>query len=138
MRPRHLWRTEAAEGGARGGVGQQSSNRDARIRNAVRTAGEVIGLRDNALGNVRIRTQQEVALNVLERDGAVGLKPGADMNLTRRPAHFLEGLLEGEEQPDGPARSQCEERDERLVLGVLLAAEGAARIGSDDADPGQR
>src|SRR3989442_12392588 len=107
MRPRHLWRTEAAEGGARGGVGQQSSNRYARIRNAVRTPGEVIGLRDNALGDVRIWTQQEVALNGLERDRAVGLKPAAEMKLTRRPAHFLERLPEVRGQSASPAGPHC-------------------------------
>ena len=56
------------------------------------------------------------------------LTPVADADLRRRAADGLECLLEREDEPARAAGSERHEGDERLVLGVLLAAERAARI----------
>ncbi len=51
------------------------------------------------------------------------------MDLGRAPADSLERLLERQHELDRPARGQRHEREQRLVLGVLLAAERAAGVG---------
>ena len=92
--PRDLGRAEAAKGGAGCGVRKERSHPDSRVRYAVWTAGEVIALGDDPLRDVRIRAHQEVALDVLERDRAIVVEPGAGVDLARGPPHLLERLLE--------------------------------------------
>ena len=52
--------------------------------------------------------------------------------ISAAPANRLECLLERQHEPDGPPEPKRHERDQRLVLGMLLPAEPAARIGGND------
>ncbi len=63
------------------------------------------------------------------------MEPGADPCVAGGAAHSLERLLQGQDEPYRPPELECCEDDGRLVLGVLLAAEPAAGVGREDADP---
>ena len=65
-------------------------------------------------------------------------KPVRTADLGRVTPRRLERLLQREDKPDRPVRAQRQECHQRLVLGVLLAAEAAARIGRQDLHLGQR
>ena len=69
---------------------------------------------------------------------AVRAEARPDADLRGAPADGLERLLERQDEADRSAGAERHERDERLVLGVLLATEAATRVGREDADLGER
>ncbi len=77
-------------------------------------------------------------MDVAEGDPAVGAESGPDVDLRCAAAYGLERLLQRQDEPDRPTRAQGQERDEWLVLGVLLAAERPAGVRGVNADPLQR
>ena len=116
---------------------EHSARDDTRGRHAIRPSTDVAALAHHAVRDIDVGTDEVVRGDVLEGDGPVGQKTGADAHLGCRPTDRLERLLEREDEPDRPAGAEGHEGHERLVLGVLLAAEAAARIGRVDANPGQ-
>ena len=129
---------EAAEGGRWGGVREDAPPHDPDRRDAIRPVRGVAALGDRAVGDVGVGADEVVGLDVAEQQAAIRLEAGPDADLRRATTDGLEGLLEGQDQADGPARLEGHEGDERLVLGVLLAAEAAAGVGREDAHLGQR
>ena len=118
---------------------------DRMLRATMRAAGDHVrpdrgvgALADHAVRDVRVRADEVVGLDVPEQHRAVGPEPGPDADLGRRPADGLERLLEAQHEADGPAGLAGHEREQRLVLRVLLAAEPAARVGREHAHLGQR
>ena len=106
-------------------------------RARIRTAGTLYGpaarvraLAHDAVGDVRVRADEVVGLDVLEQDPAVAVEPGPDPGLAGRPAGRLERLLEGQDQPHRATDLERREDHRRLVLGVLLAAEAAPGSGA--------
>ena len=105
---------------------------------AIRPAGRVAALGDRPIGDVGVGADQVVRLDVAEHERPVAAEPGPDVDLRGAAADGLERLLEGQDEPDGPAGRERHEREQRLVLGVLLATERAARVGREHADLGER
>ena len=69
---------------------------------------------------------------------AVAPEAGPDVDLRRSPANRLERLLETEHESHAAARRAGHEREQRLVLRVLLATERAARVRREHADLRER
>ena len=137
-RPVDLRVAEAAEGRGRRRVGEDAPRDDPHRRDAVGPGGRVAALADHPVGDVGVGPDEVVGLDVLEGERAVGAEPGPDADLGGRAPDRLERLLEGQDQADGPARPEGHEGDERLELGVLLAAEAAARVRGEDPDLRER
>ena len=117
---------------------QDASGEDPRRGDPIRTAARIAALADHSVGDVGVRADEVIGGDVLEGEGPVGPEAGADADAGRRPADGLEGLLEAEDQAHGTTGPQRHERDERLVLRVLLATERPAGVGGEDPDLGQR
>ena len=137
-RPDLLGIAEATERGGRHGVRQDAARDDPRRRRSVRPHRGVAALGHGPVGDVRVRADEVVRLEVAEDERPVAPEAGPHVDAGRAAAHGLERLLEGEHEPDRPADRARHEREERLVLGVLLAAERAAGIGGVDAHLGER
>ena len=112
------------------------------LRATMRTAGtrygpseRVAALAHGPVGDVRVRADQVVRLDVAEDEVAVRPEAGADADLRGAATDGLERLLEGQDQADGSAGLERHEGDERLVLGVLLATEAATRVRGEDRGP---
>ena len=133
-RPDLLGVAEPAERRRRGRVRQDAPRDDPHRRGQVRAAGRVAALRDRPVGDIGVRADEVVRLDVAEDQGAIAAEARADADLRRAAPDGLERLLERQDEPDRSAGTEGHERDQRLVLGVLLAAEPAARIGREDAD----
>jgi hypothetical protein len=97
--PRHLRGAEAAQRRGRWRMRQQSADVDARVGNAIWPACQVAALRDHAVTDVGVRSEQTVRHDVLEGDRAVVVQARSDPDLEGRAAHGLEGLLERQHQP---------------------------------------
>ncbi len=128
---------EPAEGRRRRGVRQHAARHDPDVGDPVRTGCGVAPFGHRPVGNVRVRADEVVRVDVAEHEGAVGEEPGPDLDLGRSPPDRLERLLEREHEADRPAGREGHERDQRLELRVLLAPERAAWIGGEHPDPGQ-
>ena len=137
-RPDLLRVAEATERGRGHGVGEHAAGEDADVRHAIRAVRGVAALRDGAVGDVRVGADQVVRLDVAEDDRAVATEPGPDVDLGRSPADGLERLLEREHEADLASRRARHEREQRLVLGVLLATERPARVRREHADLRER
>ena len=113
----------------------------ARIRtfgHAVRPVRGVAALRDGPVGDVGVGADQVVRLDVAEDERAVASEPGPDVDLGCSPADGLERLLEREHEADLASRRARHEREQRLVLRVLLATERPARVRREHADLRER
>ena len=137
-RPDLLRIAEAAEGGRGRRVGEDAPGDDPDRRDPVRPVRGVAALGHGPVGDVGVGADEVVRLDVPEDQAAIRAEAGADADLRGAPADGLEGLLERQDEADRATRPQGHERDERLVLGVLLATEPAARVGREHADLGQR
>ena len=137
-RPDLLRVAEAAEGRRRDGVREQAPRADPDGRGPVRPVRGVAALGDDAVRDVGVGADEVVRLDVAEGERAVAMEARPDADLGGRPPDGLERLLEREHEPHGPPGAQRHERQQRLVLRVLLAAEPAARVGREHADPRQR
>ena len=83
---------------------------DSTLRATIRTAGHrygptgrVAALGHGPVGDVRVRADQVVRLDVAEHERAVAAEPGPDVDLRRAAADRLERLLEGQHEPDRAA-----------------------------------
>ncbi len=137
-RPDLLGIAEATERGRRHGVRQHAARDDPNVRAAIRPHRRVAALGHGPVGDVGVGADQVVRLEIAEDERAVRRETGADVDLGRSPANCLERLLERQHEADRPAGRQRHEREQRLVLGVLLATERAARVGGVDADLRER
>jgi hypothetical protein len=129
---------EAAERRRRHGVGEHAPGEDADVRHAVGAVRGVATLRYRPIGDVGVRADQVVRFDVAEHERPVPREPGPDADLRGSSPDGLERLLEAEHEANTPARRPGHERQQRLVLRVLLAAERPARIRGVDPDLRQR
>ena len=136
--PVDLWIAEAAEGRGGGGVREDRAGHDPRRGHAVGAATGIAALAHDAIGDVGVGPQQVIRGDVLEDELAVGLEAGPHAHLGRGSTHGLEGFFEGQHQAHRPAGAEGHEGHQRFELGVLLAAEPAARVGRVDAHLGER
>ena len=129
---------EAAERRGGHGVRQHAPGEDPDGRHGVRAVRREAALADRPVGDVGVRADEVVGPDVAEHDPAVASEAGPDVDLRGAAADGLERLLERQDEPDRPAGAEGQERDERLVLRVLLAAERATRIRREDPDLRER
>ncbi len=132
--PRHLRRAEAAQRRGRRRIGEQGADVDARVGHPVWPAGQVAALRDDPMADIGVCAEHSVDLDVLEGDRPVVHESTADRDLEGRGADGLERLLEGQHEAHRSAGAKRQDGEQRLVLGVLLAAEPAAGIRREDPD----
>jgi hypothetical protein len=119
-------------------VRQDAARDDPHVRAAIRPHRGVAALGDRPIGDVGVRADQVVRLEVAEEQRAVPPEAGPNVDIGRSPANCLERLLEREDEANRPSRGAGHEREQRLVFRVLFAAECAPRVGRVDADLGER
>ena len=137
-RPDLLRVAEATERGRGHGVGEHAPGEDPDVRHAIRAVRGVAALRDGPVGDVGVGADQVVRLDVAEDERAVASEPGPDVDLGRSPADGLERLLEREHEADLASGRARHEREQRLVLRMLLATERPARVRREHADLRER
>ena len=89
-RPVDLRVAEAAERRGRQGVRQDAAREDPYRGNVVRPGGGIAPLSDNSVGDIRVRADEVVRLDVLEGNLAVRREAGSDADLARCSARGLE------------------------------------------------
>ena len=137
-RPVDLRGAESAECRRGRRVRQNGPGVDPGRRDRVRAARQVVGLRDDPLADVGVGAEQVVAGDVVVGDAAVGAESGPYADDGGRAADRLEGLLEGEDKPAGAAAAAGQDGEQRLELGVLLAAATTAGVGREHPHMGER
>ena len=101
------------------------------IGHPVGPAHQVGRLRDDPDGDVGVGAEQPEVSTSWKTQRAVGGEAGAHAHLVRGAADRLERLRQRQREPDRPAGAHGEEGEQRLELGVLLAAERPAGVGRD-------
>ena len=98
----------------------------------------VAALAHDAIRDVGVGPDEVVRPDVLEDERAVTVDAGPDADLAGCAADRLECLLEAQDEAHGAPGPQGGERDERLELGMLLAAEPTPGIRREDANLRER